>query len=338
MYISAIHRISGTEVTVQMINKGDMNMDAVDKLRETVTMYKICAHPGVRRLYDYFETEKHLFLCLEKGQSLQCYHPQYHVYKDFDMYKPCSFRNYIKKQTYPEKDNTYMPFKEKRGVEIATWLSKALGYLHDRGIIVRDLDIDSLVMTKSTDQGQARIQYFNNAILCGPEDKVDGIFGNINFKAPEVIKGQPYDAKADSWSFGVILFYMLTSQYPFPEGDKEAIMDDKVQPRLNLLRDLEYTENCIDLVNKMLHKNPVLRPKVKAVQKHNWLQTDFNKNSVYRKPTIMRVREEKKEKIEDNILQKQILHEAGLTQDKEIKMLRDKRHMKEVNKTIVFKK
>ena len=44
-----------------------------------------------------------------------------------------------------------MPFKEKRGVEIATWLSKALGYLHDRGIIVRDLDIDSLVMTKSTD-------------------------------------------------------------------------------------------------------------------------------------------------------------------------------------------
>ena len=67
------------------------------------------------------------------------------------MYKPISFRNYIFKQTHPDNSKTYISFKEKRGVEIATQLTKALGFLHDRGVMIRDLDIDSLVMTKSTD-------------------------------------------------------------------------------------------------------------------------------------------------------------------------------------------
>ena len=38
--------------------------------------------------------------------------------------------------------------------------------------------------------------------------------------APEVVNGVKYDMKADCWSFGVILFYMLSGTYPFKNADE----------------------------------------------------------------------------------------------------------------------
>jgi len=56
---------------------------------------------------------------------------------------------------------------------------------------------------------------------------------------------------------------MLTSTYPFPKDSKHDIINS--EPDLELLRKLDYTENCIDLVNKMLHKNPTLRLKISSI-------------------------------------------------------------------------
>ena len=59
------------------------------------------------------------------------------------------------------------------------------------------------------------ISHLNKAQILAPERKVRGVFGDIRFRAPETVKGQPYNQAADCWSFGVILFYMLTGELPF---------------------------------------------------------------------------------------------------------------------------
>ena len=41
------------------------------------------------------------------------------------------------------------------------------------------------------------------------------MYGDVKYRAPEVIKGQPYGFTADSWSFGVVLYYILTRHLPF---------------------------------------------------------------------------------------------------------------------------
>jgi len=56
----------------------------------------------------------------------------------------------------------------------------------------------------------------------GYDERTKGIFGDIRYRAPEVIMGTSYNNKADAWSFGVILFYMLTGTLPYDDGTKSS--------------------------------------------------------------------------------------------------------------------
>lgn len=77
-------------------------------------------------------------------------------------------------------------------------------------------------MTETSKEGflehaLARLHRFNHAKQQGigaGEYQLDMI-GDIRFNAPEVIMGKPYDFKADCWSFGIILYFMLTNELPF---------------------------------------------------------------------------------------------------------------------------
>jgi len=44
----------------------------------------------------------------------------------------------------------------------------------------------------------------------GPEQLTEKIYGDICYKAPEVLQGRPYNNKADSWNFGILIYFMLT--------------------------------------------------------------------------------------------------------------------------------
>ena len=64
-----------------------------------------------------------------------------------------------------------------------------------------------------------RICKLDEAEIMGYESQMHGNYGDVHFRAPEVLKGQPYGFRADAWSFGVILYYMLTGYLPF-EGNR----------------------------------------------------------------------------------------------------------------------
>jgi len=51
----------------------------------------------------------------------------------------------------------------------------------------------------------------------GQEEVTRGLFGDIRYRAPEVLSGKPYGLKADSWSFGIVLFFLLTANLPFDD-------------------------------------------------------------------------------------------------------------------------
>ena len=41
--------------------------------------------------------------------------------------------------------------------------------------------------------------------------------GTLNFKAPELLNNDPYDMKADIWSLGVLLYFLVTGKLPFAD-------------------------------------------------------------------------------------------------------------------------
>lgn len=76
-------------------------------------------------------------------------------------------------------------------------------------------------MDAVTDAAIPRVSSLKAAIIQGPENQISGIQNkNFEFIAPEVVSQLPYNNKVDSWSFGIILYYMLAGKLPFSSDVK----------------------------------------------------------------------------------------------------------------------
>mmetsp|Transcript_26979 Transcript_26979/g.86696 ORF Transcript_26979/g.86696 Transcript_26979/m.86696 type:complete len:314 (+) Transcript_26979:1138-2079(+) len=93
-------------------------------------------------------------------------------------------------------------------------VASAMDYLHQRNIIHRDLKAANLLLdehetVKVADFGVARVQSSNGVMTAET--------GTYRWMAPEVIEHKPYDNKADVFSFGVVLWELLTGHVPYAE-------------------------------------------------------------------------------------------------------------------------
>lgn len=84
--------------------------------------------------------------------------------------------------------------------------------MHDYGIMLGQVDLDSVIMTDQTEAAVPRISKFNKARIMYPGSIIkDGQpVGKLLFWAPELCNETPYDFKIDVWSFGAICYYLLS--------------------------------------------------------------------------------------------------------------------------------
>jgi len=106
------------------------------------------------------------------------------------------------------------------GMQIAA----ALAHAHERDIVHRDLKTANVVITAD---GQAKVLDFGLAKRLsaeeltdvtrslGPVTKAGTVVGTLPYMAPEVLRGEPADARTDLWAFGIVLYEMATGALPF---------------------------------------------------------------------------------------------------------------------------
>jgi len=112
-------------------------------------------------------------------------------------------------------------------VEIAIQALEALGFLHRRGFVHRDVSPDNLMLTATAD-GEPRVKLIDLGIvkvLHGESAKTGThvFLGKVRYASPEQFEGSRVDTRSDLYSFGVLLFELLTGVHPFQGGMHSVI-------------------------------------------------------------------------------------------------------------------
>jgi serine/threonine-protein kinase len=113
-----------------------------------------------------------------------------------------------------------------RVCEIGQQIADALGYAHRNGVIHRDIKPANILMTSRDAYGDERpkITDFGVAKLTAGEITTTGqMLGTPAFMPPEQFTGATIDGRTDLFSLGVILYWMVTGEQPFPGETMTAV-------------------------------------------------------------------------------------------------------------------
>ncbi|GBC08652.1 hypothetical protein RclHR1_00830003 [Rhizophagus clarus] len=182
-----------------------------------------------------------------------------------------SLRNYL--DTYYKELSWYTKFHD-------LWrIAYGLKKIHGKELIHRDLHIGNILRffnsTSITDMG-----------LCKPADysKLDdtnnAIYGVLPYIAPEILRGQKYTKAADVYSFGIIMYEVISGlrPYHYVKHDKNLAMKIclGLRPRFNI----KVPQLIVQLIKRCLDANLLNRPKMGEVeftlyQWWNWFDNQF---------------------------------------------------------------
>jgi serine/threonine protein kinase/Tol biopolymer transport system component len=155
----------------------------------------------------------------------------------------------------------------RKAIEIGVQIAQGLATAHEHGIVHRDLKPENVFVTRD---GRVKILDFGLAKLTLPErdartsaptvphDTGPGtVWGTASYMSPEQVRGNPVDHRSDIFSFGTILYEMLTGERPFRGATSadttSAILKDDPPD----LTGIGTTPPALDrLVHHCLEKNP----------------------------------------------------------------------------------
>lgn len=106
-------------------------------------------------------------------------------------------------------------------IEIVTKIAEALSKAHKEGIIHRDIKPSNIMFTLD---GAVKIVDFGLAKVAGAKmTRTGATMGTLAYMAPEQIRGEQVDHRADIWALGVIFYEMLTGKHPFQAENEQGM-------------------------------------------------------------------------------------------------------------------
>ena len=259
----AQHKMLGRAVALKIPHRETIRSDMAKKrfLREGRALAML-QHPYIVGVYDADEENNIPYLAMEyvEGPTLS---------------------EYIRK-------NKSLPFSEVKRITIQ--IAEALEYIHQKGILHRDLKSSNVLITHD---GQARITDFGIAQVETQATITNGIVGTPAYMSPEQAKGAHIDGRSDIYSLGVVMYEALTGHIPFIAENGLAVLQkiihDAPAPLQNYRPDISAPLS--NVVLRCLEKNPsdryasgnqlaqAIRTEQKKTRTHPSVQ--FNVNALF---------------------------------------------------------
>jgi len=203
------------------------------------------------------DTDKERFL-QEAKAAAALNHPNVCVIHDIQEYQDKQFivMEYVDGNTLRLKIADRR-FEINEAIDVAIQIGEALQEAHSKSIVHRDVKSDNIMITASN---QVKVMDFGLAKLKGSLKltKSSSTVGTLAYMAPEQIQGEEVDARSDIFSFGVLLYEMLTGKLPF-KGDYEAalmysILNEQAEPIEKHIPDI--SSELLHIINRSLEKDP----------------------------------------------------------------------------------
>uniref|UniRef100_A0A453LI12 non-specific serine/threonine protein kinase n=1 Tax=Aegilops tauschii subsp. strangulata TaxID=200361 RepID=A0A453LI12_AEGTS len=148
-------------------------------------------------------------------------------------------------------------FKLPALVGVAMDVSKGMSYLHQNNIIHRDLKTANLLMDEN---GMVKVADFGVARVKVQSGVMTAETGTYRWMAPEVIEHKPYDHKADVFSFGILLWELLTGKIPYEYLTPLQAAVGVVQKGLRPTIPKNAHAKLAELLQKCWQQDPAERP------------------------------------------------------------------------------
>uniref|UniRef100_A0A8B9L7F4 Mitogen-activated protein kinase kinase kinase 12 n=1 Tax=Astyanax mexicanus TaxID=7994 RepID=A0A8B9L7F4_ASTMX len=150
-------------------------------------------------------------------------------------------------------------------VDWAMGIAGGMNYLHLHKIIHRDLKSPNMLITHDD---LVKISDFGTSKELREKSTKMSFAGTVAWMAPEVIRNEPVSEKVDIWSFGVVLWEMLTGEIPYKDVDSSAIIWGVGNNSLQL----PLPESCPDgfkiLLKQCWNCKPRNRPSFRQILLH----------------------------------------------------------------------
>jgi len=245
-----ILKVTGDKVAIKFVNK--KLVEKPENLKTETSLLQMVDHPNIVKLIDICDTKDTLFIIMELMEGGELYD------------------EIVKRKHFTEKDASFIMYQ----------LFLALEYLHKKGIVHRDLKLENLLIKKHGSLEIKLADFGLSKVYTG--EALQTACGTPYYVAPEILNGEGYDHKIDTWAAGVLLYVLLSGRLPF-SGDSDvelfrAILETELvwkKPQFDTV-----SPEAKDLITKLITKDPSKRFDATQSLQHVFLKTN-NENALH---------------------------------------------------------
>ncbi|OMJ79934.1 hypothetical protein SteCoe_19917 [Stentor coeruleus] len=227
----------------KMFSKETISERMKKSITNEIQALRLINHPFYIKLYQVYESQQDIKLILDY----------------------CPYGTMLKRLSSKKQ------FTEKDSLIIARKLLRALSYLHDIGLIHRDLKLENILMTSENSDTDFKICDFG--MSCDLSNCENTFCGSPGYIAPEILHNEAYDEKVDIFSCGVIIYSILSGQMPFIGNSINDILKSNIKcsVKFNGKNWEGVSDKAKTFIRKIMNPNPLLRPSAEEALIDNWL-------------------------------------------------------------------
>ncbi|KAH6672867.1 hypothetical protein B0J14DRAFT_482596 [Halenospora varia] len=284
------HKASGALVAIKSVNLSKLNKKLKENLYCEIEILKGLHHPHIVALIDCRESPTHIHLVMEYCELGDL---SYFIKKRDKLGDNPALRDMVRKYPMPAAGG----LNEVIVRHFLKQLASAMEFLRDRNYIHRDVKPQNLLLLPSpqytknatvktnimeasaqalvpmvglTSLPMLKIADFGFARSLPSTSLAETLCGSPLYMAPEILRYEKYDAKADLWSVGTVLYEMVSGKPPFRATNHVELLRkiEQAEDVIKFPRDVVVSPDMKELVRALLKRTPVQRIPFKDFFEH----------------------------------------------------------------------